>query len=141
MYAVLYCSSLSLLFCFLVTLSAPSKTFNIPVFAFSFVITTNPKLRTDFETAQGNASVFMENVFGLLLPTSLLLLFSFLAPPAVCAGYTECYDWVRETDALYLSHMQYIIQEIEKPDMRGLIQTVHPEVCFHPTVVLHCLFR
>ena len=51
---------------FLVTLSAPSKTFNIPVFAFSYVITTNPKLRTDFETAQGNAAVFMENVFGLL---------------------------------------------------------------------------
>ena len=56
----------------------------------------------------------------------------------MCAGYTECYDWVRETDALYLSHMQYIIQEIEKPDMRGLIQTVHPEVCssfyFHFTL-------
>ena len=48
-----------------VTLSAPSKTFNIPVFSFSYVIAPNKKLKDAFENEQHKNSVWMENVLGL----------------------------------------------------------------------------
>ncbi|KAH7823908.1 Cystathionine beta-lyase [Monocercomonoides exilis] len=97
------------------TFSAPSKTFNIPSFQFSFCIASNPRLREGFNVFLSRNAAFAENVFAF---------------PAAIAAYTHCYQWVRDCDALFRKHCTMVYEMFSKDKFKGLVDVVDQEATF-----------